>query len=279
MMTSSICLRDSRLVQLAPPSSDMAPIYFCLPPYSRLVEHTSSNALAALPAGSIVMATHPTAPLLLSISRSSPSAILLVGLRAGEVLSLTQLDAFRRAGVSGILALDVATPRVEDVLSAASVSSRSSSGELGTRLRLLGRPISAPFEAALEALIACDNSCTVHDWARVLGESTRNLERQCANEWVAPPPRNWVALVRAIRAVQSLQCRTEGSVESVLTGAGFRDPQSVRRLLVRVCGVSPVRVRSLLGWYFVVERWCAYSWNRAPLPRIGSTPNVSPIVA
>jgi len=235
--------------------------YVCTPPYSQIVDHLSTTPLVALPAGSIVLATRATTSLISNIARSSPSAIILVGLQAGEVVTSASLESLRRAGASAVLVLDAGTPMVVDILRTARITTDSVRGELGIRLGLLGHTISPSFEAALEALVSCEEASSTRHWALAMGESVRSLERRCAKDWLAPAPRCWVALVRAIRAVQRLQCSAEGSVEYVLTQGGFPDAPAVRKLLSRICDVSPARVRSLIGWYFVVDRWCARSWQ------------------
>lgn len=244
--------------------------YVCAPPYLRLIEYSSRASLVGLPAGSIVLAIHTSIDAVGEISRSSPSALLVLGLGVGQGVSATEIDAYRQGGIAAFLVVSPLGPEIDQLLSIARMSAHVTPGSLAIRLRLLGHVIPPAFETALESLGDCQGVRTANDWAAAIGESVRNLERRCAGDWGVPAPRRWLDLVRAIRAVQALQRDGQRSVESALLGAGFLDPQSARSLLQRVCGAPAAKVRCLIGWYFVLERWCATSWSRQVRTTLGS---------
>lgn len=244
--------------------------YVCAPPYSRLIGYSSPLGLVGLPAGSIVLAIHASIDAVWQISSTSPSALLVLGLEVGQGVSSIELNSYRRNGVSAFLVVSPLGPDLSQLLSVARVSACVTPGSLAIRLRLLGHAIPPAFETALDTLADCQDVWTANEWASMIGESVRNIERRCAGEWNVPGPRRWLDLIRAIRAVQALQRDDQRSVETALLGAGFLDSQSVRRLLQRVCAASPASVRCLVGWYFVLERWCRSVWNQQARPPIGS---------
>lgn len=235
--------------------------YVCAPPYSRLTEYSAVCALVGLPAGTIILAMEPAIEVVQEIGHLCPTALLVVGLQPGQALALRELDSYRRSGVTGLLVASTPGPNIAQVLSVARMSSEVTSGALAIRLRLLGRSIPPAFEAAIDSLVGNHETWTAKGWAAAIGESVRNIERRCAKEWRVPGPRRWLELIRAIRAVQALQREAKGSVEFALLRGGGSDPQSTRQLLRRVCDASPTDVRTLIGWYFVIERWCISSWS------------------
>jgi|SRR6185437_16747274 len=236
--------------------------YVCAPPYSRLIEYSSPASLVDLPAGSIILAIDASVEAVWQIGNLSPSALLVLGLEDRQGVTSIELDSYRRSGVAALLVVPPLGPEIDQLLSVARMSAGVTPASLAIRLRLLGRVIAPALELAIGGLLDCQGAWTANDWADAIGESVRNIERRCAREWSVPGPRRWLDLIRAIRAAQALQCDVRGSVESAFLGAGFTDPQSARRLLQRVCAVSPSTIRGLIGWYFVVERWCASSWSR-----------------
>jgi|SRR6185437_10304229 len=252
--------------------------YVCAPPYSRLTECSAVCALAGLPAGTIILAVQPPIEVVQEIGHSCPTALLVVGLQPGQALASSELDSYRRSGVTGLLVGSTSGPSLAQILSVARMSSEVTSGALAIRLRLLGRSIPPAFEAAIDSLVGNGETWTANDWAAAVGESVRNIERRCAKEWRVPGPRRWLELIRAIRAVQALQREANGSVEFALLRRGFSDAQSTRRLLRRVCDASPTEVRTLIGWYFVLERWCINSWSPDHGPaRRNQADNVAPL--
>jgi len=244
--------------------------YVCAPPYSRLIEYSSPSSLVGLPAGSIILATHASVDAVWQISHSSPAALFVLGLEIGQGISSIELESYRRNGVAAFLVVAPLGPDIGQLVTVARMSARVTPGALAIRLRLFGHVIAPAFELAIEGLAGCQEAWTAKDWAAAIGESVRNIERRCARDWDVPEPRRWLDLIRAIRAVQALQCDAQHSVESTLLGAGFTDPQSARRLLQRVCSASPSSIRCLIGWYFVLERWCARAWNRNACTAPGS---------
>jgi methylphosphotriester-DNA--protein-cysteine methyltransferase len=128
-------------------------------------------------------------------------------------------------------------------------------------LRLLGYPVDASFELALELLVDSPPGWDTSDWATALGHSTRSLERHCAERWRVPSPRRWLELVQVIRAVQAMQMNADDTVESALAQAGFQNARTGRELVTRICRASPSQVRNLIGWYWIIERWCQAFWK------------------
>ncbi|MBX6330228.1 MAG: AraC family transcriptional regulator [Gemmatimonadaceae bacterium] len=190
----------------------------------------------------------------------------MVEVRVGELLSVAEFDGLRRLGAGAVLATTGGEPELATLVRAAREASRSTRGQIGPRLALLGHPIAPAFEAVVELLFDGPVGWRASHWAAAMGESVRSLERRCSEEWRAPSPRRWLELARAIRAVLLLQQRRRGSVESVLAEAGFPSARTGRTMVRRIGGISPARARDLIGWYWIVEHWCRTYWGGTESP-------------
>jgi len=210
--------------------------------------------------GAIVLISDPVPALVARAARTAPSALILVQLRPGQMMGFAEVESLRHAGATAIFAAAYPLSDLTLLMDAARIASSRAQGQIGPRLRLLARPISADFEFLLEVLIESPPGSRASDWAAAVGESVRTLER-CAMRSRVPSPRRWIQLVRVIQAVQAVQARPRDSVESVLARSGFQNVRGTRELVAKICGASPGRVRALIGWYWILERWCRISWK------------------
>jgi len=231
-------------------------IYISNPPYGSLIECVPLTELPVMRGGAIILICSHLPALVARVAKTAPSALILVQLRPGHAIGLTDVERLRNAGAAGLSAVDSGTPEPAGLMQAARMASRTARGQIGPRLRLLGHSIPAQFEVFLEVLVDSPPSWRTGDWAAAVGESVRTLERH-ARRWGMPSPRRWMELVRVIRAVQAVQARPRDSVEAALAGSGFQNVRRTRGLVTRICGESPARVRGLIGWYWILERWVA----------------------
>jgi hypothetical protein len=236
-------------------------LYLSTPPYGTLTECWFGNHLKHLPDGAIVLICNQAPSFVGRVVWAASTALIMVELPAGEVIGCTDFDLLRCAGASAILAMDGQTPQLATLLAAARTAGGSARGQLGPRLRCLGYTVASRFELALELLVGSPSGWDTNDWAIAMGESVRSLERRCAERWLVPTPRRWLELVRAIRAVQIMQSNTHEPVESMLAKAGFQNARTGRDLVKKVCGAPPGRARDLIGWYWIINRWCQAFWG------------------
>lgn len=247
-------------------------LYAAFPPYEALSRHPLGYTFPSLPPGAIIVVHAPlqeSSWLLMEVrrlTRAHPGALLAVGTPVREALLFRRLQDLGKQGASSILPT-AGEPDLDEVLDAARQAS-AYLDELPLRLRICGIELVPDAWQALKILVQGDSGWDVDDWARASGLSERSLQRLFPSDTLARPLR-WVQLVRTIRAVQSLQLRPWATVESLLGQAGFGNSQSGRAAVQRLCGHAPEAIRSLIGWYWVPERWltlCREEALRLSLP-------------
>ncbi|MGH7544568.1 MAG: hypothetical protein ACREKI_00130 [Gemmatimonadota bacterium] len=67
-------------------------------------------------------------------------------------------------------------------------------------------------------------------------------------------------LDRVIRAVRILREKPATLVPIALDEAGFGSAKVGRAAIKRVAGMPAREVRSLIGWYWIVQRWVELYW-------------------
>jgi hypothetical protein len=213
-----------------------------------------------LPRGSLLLVGRCTAAAVAPFAAAAPAALIVVEIPTGEIIGLTEFDDLRRAGAAAVVTVDRQGPNPDVLILAARAVSVSLRGQIGPRLRLLGYPVPAACESAVERLVGGQLSWRAREWAAAAGESVRALERRCAERWHVPSPRRWIELVQVIRAVQAVQAQSGRSVEGRLMRAGFDNARTTRELMKRVSDTTPAQARDLIGWYWIVEAWCDAFW-------------------
>ena len=251
-------------------------LFVTAPPYTRLLDAIPPLRQRVVPRGLIATVTASSDLAFVvaeRVGRAMPSALLLVSTPVDLLVTSELLRTFETMGVSALIPNPA--PDLSTVLAAARGVSVGA-GDVGPRLRLMGCRVTLALEHAIDALVADPTVETVAAWAGRLNQSARSLERQCATQWQAPPPRRWLELARALHAVKILQGRREATIEAALFEAGFKRPDTGRQVLGRVCGACPVEIRDLYGWYWCLEHWRRVFWNDRKAASHGVTPATHP---
>lgn len=131
-------------------------------------------------------------------------------------------------------------------------------------LGLRGLPLPPRVAAPIRALFD-DGGRTMARALEPLSLSERTLRRYFARRGL-PPPREWHAAARALRAVLCLQREPTASLLDVSFRTGYGDHSSLSRQIKRLFNLRPGEIRRTLGWEWVLERWVR-GWDTAP-PRV-----------
>lgn len=242
-----------------------AKVYVVVPPYSEISDPSRPEDVRGLRPGSIAFLDQAEASIgdlalqANRLVRANPAACLLVGLNKSDPAPADALEALRSAGQGALLG--GGPPELPMLLRAARQASRSVASQLIVRLRLLGRDVSTFLETAIAALSGRTGIPNADDWASRLHISTRTLRRRL-QEGGAPPPHHWLELDHTIRTVLILQKDRRTPVPEALDEARFTSPKAGRGTFKKLAGMPARQARSLIGWYWIVERWIDLYWSR-----------------
>ena len=70
-----------------------------------------------------------------------------------------------------------------------------------------------------------------------------------------PGPGKWLAVAHATRAALRMQAEPTAPLLALAVECGYSDHSSLSRQCLRLFGVRPGRIRGLLGWEWLVDRW------------------------
>jgi AraC-like DNA-binding protein len=70
-----------------------------------------------------------------------------------------------------------------------------------------------------------------------------------------PGPGKWLAMAHCTRAALRMQAEPTAPLLALAVECGYSDHSSLSRQCLRLFGVRPGRIRGLLGWEWLVDRW------------------------
>ena len=184
---------------------------------------------------------HPGHPVALQLPRSPDSTPLHVAWRAG------------RLGVRAILLQgDPVAPALRTMLT----HSEDLAADLLDWFEAARLGPAAALSPAGRANVDAGGRALMGEVAERLQVAERTLRDRFAAAGV-PPPAAWAGLARALSAALHLQRHPDASLASSALASGYSDQPALAHALRREFDLTPVQVRTVLGWEPLLDRWTA----------------------
>lgn len=190
-----------------------------------------------------------------------PAMPVIVRLPAGGDPALAQC-AFR-AGELRVRAVLLTGEPVAETLRVALTHPTNLAGDVAEWLTI--RQVIPPPQVVrlIADIFRCAPTCnrTGELWTR-LRMSKRTL-RGLFQRAGMPPPCEWLAVARALRAVLRLQAERTQSLLSIALDTGYSDHSALSRQILRLFDTRPLLVRHTVGWEWFLDRWMRKASPRA----------------
>lgn len=107
-----------------------------------------------------------------------------------------------------------------------------------------------------ETVRCAPSSRSLVELLQELGESEHAVRKRLRARGL-PAPSHWHALARAVCVALRLQDAPDRPLLDVALDAGYSEHSTLSRQMVRLFGLRPSVIRTLLGWEPLVDRWVA----------------------
>lgn len=190
-------------------------------------------------------ARFPAAPLVLRVGRRTDA----------DAAALSEADWLRQAELLRIRAIvpegDPPAPTLRRTLTDPITFAQDLPDWLAVRSPGMPAPVAA---LVAEIVLLAPRYGEVSALLATLGHAERTVRTWFRRAGV-PGPGKWLAVAHAVRAGLRMQAEPSAPLLALAVECGYSDHSSLSRQCLRLFGVRPGRIRGLLGWEWLMDRW------------------------
>ena len=249
-MLSQALLAPPAVFQLPPPYDQFEAVS---DPAALTPEQLPDAALLAVGAPATEEPWSDVASLVGQLRARFPAAPLI--LRAGPRTPETEADRARHAEELRIRAVVFEGEPLRPALRRTLTDPTAFAEDLPAWLGLRAPGLPAPVVALVtELVLLSPRYGEVSALLGSLGHAERTVRTWFRRAGI-PGPGKWLAVAHATRAALRMQAEPTAPLLALAVECGYSDHSSLSRQCLRLFGVRPGKIRGLLGWEWLVDRW------------------------